>query len=371
MDCLPESVSRLKEIVKSVRDTRTPNVRHKLPDIILISLFAMLAGAEHYTEFEEFGRLRNDWFENKLKIKKIPSHDTFQRIFEVIDYNEFELVLREWTQHLLNKKLIENLEADIISLDGKAQNGCPRFSNIVSAYSSESGLVLGGVSTEESKQNELHSMVRLIRQLRLNGAIVTADAAGTYANVVGAIVEKGGEYVLPVKENQSNLLDDIKCAFTKPFGKVLTNQTLDKHSGRVEERKYDLQILGKHCLPFAAKWKKLMAIGRCHSTVSYKGVVTESTRFFITSVSDVKLFAKAVRKHWGIENGLHWQLDVVFKEDECKVRDLNAQKNLNTLRKIVLNALKQIAPEASPKKQRKWSGWSPDYFDKLAEKFLK
>lgn len=362
--------STLRQLLDAVPDRRHHNVRYPLTDILVLALFAMVGGAEHFTEFEDFGQARQAWFRLTFGITRIPSHDTFAAVFRSLDYRAFETALRSWTAHLLKASVFDG--ADVVSLDGKALNGSSDYANIVSAWSTAHGLTLGGVGTDGAKQNELAAMVTLVRQLRLKGAVVTADAAGTFPALVDAVCDKGGDYVLPVKGNQGNTLDTVRCSFAKPFAPLAERVTVDKTGGRVEERRYALLPLGKRTLPFTEKWRKLAALGRVTRTVTVRGRTTVSECFYLSSVTDPDLFARAVRGHWGVENGLHWQLDVVFREDQCPARDANAQKNLNTLRKLILNTLKRLGDAGlSLRRQRRRAGWSEAAFAKTAALFLK
>lgn len=359
----------LRACLDAVPDQRHHNRVYPLTDVLLMALFATLAGAEHFTDFEEYCTLRLAWFKDNLGVQHVPSHDTFAAVFRTVDYRSFECALRSWTCHLLQDSVFG--PPDIVSLDGKALNGAQDYANIVSAWSANHGLTLGGVATEGAKQNELQAMVTLVSQLRLKGAVVTADAAGTYAALADAVCAKGGDYVLPVKGNQGNTLETVKLCFDVPFAPWNTVRTLDKTGGRVEERTYEVLPVGKRALPFTEKWQKLAAVARVTSVVTRQDKVSTTQRFYITSLTDTDLFARAVRAHWGVENGLHWQLDVVFREDDCPARDANAQKNLNTLRKLVHNTLKKRGAGKSIRSERKRAGWSEDYFDTLTGAFLK
>lgn len=362
--------SALYVLLSAVPDRRHHNIQHSLADVLLIALFSTVAGGSHFTDFEDFGELHLSWFRATFGIERVPSHDTFANVFRALDYRSFELALRTWTGHLLKDAVFEG--PDVVSLDGKALNGAGQYTNIVSAWSSAHGVSLGGVGTEGAKQNELHAMVTLINQLRLKGAIVTADAAGTHTVVVDAVLAKGADYVLPVKANQGNTLETLEHCFKNPWERPQQVITLDKTGGRVEERTFELLALGKHKLPFTEKWSGFKAVARVTSQVSVKGKTTRVQRQYITSLTDVALFARAARAHWGVENALHWQLDVTFREDDCPVRDANAQKNLNTVRKLVLHTLKRLGtPGMSLARQRKRAGWSESAFEQTAALFLR
>jgi predicted transposase YbfD/YdcC len=243
-------------------------------------------------------------------------------------------------------------------MDGKAMNGFKgSYLNVVSAFSSRNGLVLGGVCTEGSKRNEQAAMIKLVKLLSLKNAIVTADAMGTQTTVVDAICEAGADYVLPVKDNQPDTAEAVRLCFDSPFTAIERYETTDKQGGRFEERVYELVVLGDHKLPFTEKWQDLAAVGKRTSTVTCKGETTVDVHHYIMSVTNMKDFASAARGHWGVES-MHWVLDVVFREDDCVLHDKNAQQNMGVLRKIVLNAFKLDNPKSNIASRRRRSGWN-------------
>ena len=227
---MDESAEFLKVCLKAIDDRRAHNTVHQLAHILTIALFAMVGGYGTFQDFELFGVAKLEWFRQTFGINRIPSHDTFGRVFGMLDPNKFENALRIWTAHIIGRPTPG--KTDIVSLDGKAINGAvDGFLNIVSAWSTAHGMVLGGICTEGSKRNELAAMIKLVGELRLTGSIVTTDAAGTYTEFVDAVLEKGADYVLPVKGNQPNTENAVIAAFENPSAPVFTCSTLDKTGG--------------------------------------------------------------------------------------------------------------------------------------------
>ena len=344
-----------------VPDPRRHNVRHSLPQLLMQILVATAGGANNPFEIGLFCLAHRAWFARVCQIDQVPSHDTIGRVLAVLNPERLELALRAWTQSKLATSTESGLE--VISLDGKALNGLPEGSylNLVSALSTRSGLVLGSLDTHESKKNELHTVVALLNQLSLKGTVVVADAASTYKPVVAAIRAQKADYVLPVKGNQPSLAESVQLCFERPFTAPTVVQTCDAEGGKVVTRTYEFIALGKRKLPFSEDWQDLRAVGKAttHSLHKKNGKETSETRYFVTSLTDATIFAHTVRSHWAVES-MHWMLDVVFREDACKVRDKVAQTNLNTVRKLVLNAFRAANLKIPLSHQRKLSGWNQE-----------
>jgi len=348
-------IQQLLFCLSQIPDSRAENVTYQLTDILILMLVAMAGGADHAIAIVEFCEGHAHWFKKVFGINKIPSIHTFYRTACLLDAQRLEEAMESWIHTW--REALPGEEPEIVSLDGKSMNGFKEsYLNMVSAFSSRNGLILGEVCTEGSKRNEQVAMVKLIKVLSLKGAIITSDAMGTQITVVDAICEAGADYVLPVKNNQKDTAEAIKLCFDTPFTDVEYFKTVNKHGGRFEEREYEMILLNQHKIPFTEKWQKLTAIGKSTSTVTEKGVTTIDVHHYIMSVNNIQDFAMAARSHWGVES-MHWKLDVIFREDDCMLRDKNAQKNMGVLRKIILNAFKLDDPKSNISRRRR-SGWN-------------
>lgn len=349
-------INQLLFCLSQIPDSRAANVTHSLTNILIMMLVAMAGGADHAVAIVEFCDGHATWFKRIFGINEIPSIHTFYRTACLLNPVRLEEAMKTWIQQWRNA--IPGKEPEIVSIDGKAMNGYKEsYLNIVSAFTSRNGLVLGGVCTEGSKRNEQAAMIKLVKLLSLEGAIVTSDAMGTQTTVVGAICEAGADYVLPVKDNQRDTAEAVKLCFDSPFTAIERYETVDKQGGRFEERVYELIVLNSQKPPFTEKWQNLAAVGKSVSTVTQKGETTVDVHYYIMSVTNMKDFASAARGHWGVES-MHWILDVVFREDDCMLRDKNAQKNMGVLRKIILNAFKLDNPKSNIASRRRRSGWN-------------
>jgi len=319
---------------------------HKLIDILFIALCATICGADDFCGIEIWAEARIDWLRKYLELPcGIPTHDTFNRVFQAIDPDQFVNCFRRWVM-----PLCETLQVKLISLDGKtARRTLDRKHgknplHIVSAWASEANLLLGQATVDE-KSNEITAIPRLLELLELHGAIVTIDAMGCQTEIAAKIRERGGDYVLAVKGNQEHLEDDVRAAFAveceKADSKISSYTTNEKGHGREERRVVETMPV-PHTVRNQEDWKDLRSIGRVIRTYRENGQEKADVRYFISSLeSKVKLFGKAVRSHWGIENGLHWTLDMYFGEDQHRARTDNAAANLALLRRWVLSLLKQ------------------------------
>jgi predicted transposase YbfD/YdcC len=345
------------------------NLRHNLTDILVITILGTICGADGWIEINEFAVAKEDWLKTFLPLPHgIPSHDTFGRVFSLIDPDKFECCFYAW---------IESLGIDtnneIIAIDGKTLRGSgnKRKNNkplhMVSAWAAHNRVMLGQVKTEE-KSNEIEAIPRLLNMLYISNSIVTIDAMGCQKNIALQIIEQGADYVLALKENQPSLYQDIKSVFAlgefKQFKKMLNKRKLEKvhDHGRTETRRYTL-ISARDPLLFELRWPGMKSIGMVEVTRTTNNQVEKSKRFFITSLDeDIDGFMRAVRKHWSIEINLHWSLDVSFKEDLNRARAGHSAQNLATVRRIALNLLTQ---EKTHKRgiacKRKTAGWNHKY----------
>jgi predicted transposase YbfD/YdcC len=342
----------MKEHFEHISDPRQPwKTDYNLLEIIVMTISAVISGCEHWEEIVDFSRVKALWFKEKLGLvleNGVASHDTFQRVFQLIKPEEMEAGFFSWV-----KSITQKTKGEIVSIDGKTVCGSKdakaKAIHMVSAWANANQLVLGQVKTDE-KSNEITAIPTLLELLELKGCIVTIDAMGCQKDIAKKITEAEADYVFGLKGNQENLNDDVRLYFET---EDVTRKTVthDKGHGRIETREYYLEteIDWLHDKP---KWVGLNAIGMVKSSVWEKDALREETRYFITSLTNVETFSKAVRAHWGIENSLHWCLDVVFHEDACRTRKDNSAENFSVIRKIALNILKNFPVNMSLRRKR-------------------
>lgn len=343
---------------------------HLLSDIIVIALCAVICGAQDWQEIETFGKLRHDWFRRFLKLPNgIPSHDTFERVFDRLDPRAFQQGFQSWVA-----AIAENLSIKHIAIDGKTLCGSASKKlgplHLVSAWASEHHLSLGQVATAE-KSNEITAIPQLLEMLELRGAFITIDAMGCQKDIAAKILERGGQYVLTVKENQENLLIDIQECFRRAFDTDFAGlehdefETQDKGHGRTEKRSYTI-LTNPSGIRNAADWPSLTVIGMCLRTRHVTGTPTpriEAHYFIGSRNASAKTYAKVLRNHWSIENSLHWQLDVSFAEDANRVSKRNAAENLALLRKLALMLLKRHPSKQSLKCKQLSAALSTEFLE--------
>ena len=350
------------------------NRKHLLGDIIVTSVCAVIAGADGPKAIGTWAKANEDWLRQYLELPHgVPSHDTIGRVLALLKPKAFQSCFQNWIGSLRRDAAIDGINSrEVIAIDGKAlrrshdlkRNLGPLF--LVSAWSVEQGISLGQLATAE-KSNEITAIPELIDTIELKGAIVTIDAAGCQKNNAAKIIAGGGDYIFSLKGNQGTLheqvVDWITAQLENDFAaaKVRRYEETLKGHGRHDTIEY-LQFEVPDCLAVRSQWKGLRTIGVA-TRVSRKGdEETIESRFFISSLRlGVRRFAGAVRGHWGIENSLHWCLDVTFREDESRLRDRHAADNLAWLKRFAISVLKQQKDKESIAMRRRMAGWNPDY----------
>ena len=368
------STTSLIEHFSTINDPRIEKkCDHKLIDILVITVCASICRFDDsWEEIEEFANFKIDWFKRFLELPNgIPSHDTIRRVFLLIDPIAFQECFYHWADCLRNK-----ITGETIAIDGKTSRGSrdslagKKAIHTVSAWANENQLVLGQVQVDE-KSNEITAIPKLLDLLDVNGCTITIDAMGTQKKIAEKIVDKKANYILGLKGNQGNLLDDVKTYINDQLDNKIDDdsyqvkETADANHGRVEERKFHL-FSNIDWLEQKPDWKGLSSIGVVESSVEHKGTVSFERRFFITTLNSIEQFAKGVREHWGVENSLHWTLDVAFDEDRSTRKKGNSPANSAVLRHITLNLLKkETSRKGSINRKRKRACMDHHYLETL------
>jgi predicted transposase YbfD/YdcC len=351
-----------------LRDPRVERTReHLLEEILLMVLAAVLSGAESWNEIEGYGKAKHAWFKGFLTLPGgIPSHDTFNRVISALDPAELEDGFVAWVSSIAKLTAGEVVAIDGKALCGTREAGKTTLVHMVSAWASANNLVLAQRKVD-AKSNEITAIPKLLAALELSGTVVTIDAMGCQRAIAEKIVGKKADYILAVKENQGHLLEEIKDSFQMLAADAVQTE-IDCAHGRVERRRCsviaDLSLIEK-----AAEWASLQGLVRIESQRYHK--VADKTereiRYYITSLKpDARQLNRAIRQHWGIENKLHWALDVSFGEDLDRKRQQNSAQNFSLLNRIALNLLRQDkTTKLGIKGKRLKAGWDNNYLLKL------
>lgn len=357
-------------ILARLPDPRIERSReHELTDLLVIAVCTLLVGGESFYDMEDFGRAREEWLRTFLRLPGgIPSHDTFNRLFQALDPAAFAEAFAQWTQGLRQR-----LEREVVALDGKAARRATQAGqsprHLVSAWATASGLTLGQLQVAE-KSNEITAVPALLRQLELAGCIVTADALHCQKSSAREITDAAADYVLALKGNQGTVHAEVRAYLTDAIARrdpaLATLTQVDKGHGRIETRRY-WQSERLEWFADRAKWPGLRSVGVVEATREAGGKTTVERRYYLSSLPlDVATFARAVRGHWAIENQCHWVLDVVFGEDQSRARTGHAVANLGLLRRLALNLLRrdQTCKRGAKGKQLN-AALKPDYLLRL------
>ena len=373
-DAIAVRMSGLKDRFAELPDPRSMvNRQHLLVDVVAISVCGVLAGADGPTAIFTWADCAQDWLKNYLELPNgIPSRDCIRRVLQGLQPEAFQRCFGEWLNSLVGPAGAKFLSIDGKTLrrshDGRHQLGAL---HLVSVWANEQGLTLGQVATAE-KSNEITAIPLLLDMVDVKDAIVSIDAMGTQKAIAGKIVDKGGDYVLPVKGNQGNLEADVKALLDEALEndfegtKVSRHHTTETHHGRTEQRWY-YQINVPPTLRGLKQWKGLRTLGLVVRTRETNGVETGEVQYYISSLKrNVKTFARSVRGHWNIENTCHWSLDMTFREDESRTRDRHVAENLAWLRRFTLSLLKHHpSKKHSLVIKRRMAGWNPAFLAEI------
>lgn len=364
------------DFFKTIPDHRIKrHKRHEVEEILLVTFCGIITGCDGWNDIELYGKTKINFLRRYFPFQSgIASDDTFRRFFRSLDPDKFESCFIEWI-----KSFQLNMESKIIALDGKTCRGSFDGDNkplhLLSAFASELGLSLGQIKVDE-KSNEITAIPQLLEILDLAKSIVTIDAMGCQSDISEKIIDKDANYILALKGNQGNLHEDVTLFFNRKlrkFKRVSYKKTTKGH-GRTETRKCvvvdNIAWLQKRY----PNWRNLKTIIEIESVRNIQGVISTEKRYYISSLSaNAKQIANAVQQHWGIENKLHWVLDVCFNDDQSRIRKGNAPRNIAIIRKTALNLMqiiKPLHPRISLKRMRKLAGWDDDFlYSVLSAKF--
>lgn len=363
----------IQEHFSSLKDPRVErNKLHELTDIFLLVVCAVVGGAEGWEAIEEFGKEKLDWLRRFAPFANgVPSHDCIANVLSRLSPKGFQSCFRRWTE-----AVNQATEGEVVAIDGKTAKGSRdrkggrKALHMVSAWANTNRLVLGQEATDE-KSNEITAIPKLLELLELKGCIVTLDAMGCQKSIAKQIIDQGGDYVLGLKGNQSTLQEGVEEFFetarAHDFSGVAYDfmEEVDKDHGRLEVRRYWITE-ALQTLPNTALWEGLRSIGCVERHCIIGDTKTIEQRYFINSIpAQAPRFAQAVRGHWGVENRLHWRLDVLFNEDASRIRKGNAPAIMTSIRHLCMNLFEREPSSLRLSKKRRKATWNDDYRSKV------
>jgi predicted transposase YbfD/YdcC len=368
------ATTRAGSLKKHFRHLPDPRVvgrtRHLLVDIVVMAICAVIADCDDWSDIAQFAQKRETWFRRFLQLPGgIPSHDTFERVFAALDVRAFQRCCVAWLHAAADLVGIGH-----IAIDGKAMRGSASAKlgplHVVSAWAAQAQLTLGQVAVDK-KSNEITAIPQLLDLLDLSGALVTIDAMGCQKEIAEKVVDGGGDYVLAVKGNQAHLLEDIQATVEQalegklPASAVAEYTTREEGHGRHEERSY---VVVHHVegLRDQQEWPGVTTVGVCYNERTVGGVVSFEAHYFIGSRRmGARRYARVLRQHWGIENNLHWQLDISFGEDNSRIQDRCGAENFGLLRKLALGLLKRNPAKKSIARKRKAAALDTAFLEEI------
>jgi predicted transposase YbfD/YdcC len=341
---------------------------HMLLDVVSIAILAVICGADDWVAVVQFGKSKEEWLRTFLPLpNRIPSHDTFGRVFSLLDPEEFSKGFMNWIASLKNI-----LPSEVIAVDGKTLRGSFDKSmgvnaiHMVSAWACNSGILLGQLKSD-AKSNEITAIPKLLELLDLKGSTVTIDAMGCQRDIATQITSQGGDYALALKGNQPNIYEEVQMMLGNADISLLSaksassSETIDGDHGRIETRNYFV-VEDLSNLPNTMTWPGVKAIGIADRTRDKDGKIeNERTFYLLSKTMPAARFGEAVRSHWGVENSLHWSLDVSFNEDKSRVRKDHSAENFGTLRRLALTLLKAAPSKVGIANRRLTAGWDNNF----------
>jgi len=366
--------SRFLEHFSELPDPRMDRQkRHSLMDILFIAICAVVCGGTSFVDMEDLGRAKFEWFAERLDLENgIPSHDTFRRVFSLINPDQFRACFMNWT-----KAMREAVGGDIIAFDGKTlrrsfdmATGLSAI-HVLNAWSNANGFCLGQMKVD-GKSNEITAMPALMKLMDIRGSVITADALNCQKEIASQIIEEGGDYILALKGNQQSLHEDVKLFFEDGISEGFDvpcgfYEHPDWGHGRTENRKcWTVDVEHLDWFKHTDQWKGLASIVCVEDARRTRDTETVERRYFIASIRNTKKIATSIRHHWNVENKLHWVMDVDFDEDLCRARTDHAPENFALLRQIAHNLIKQESSrKVSVRRKINKAGWDNRFLARI------